>query len=79
MRPEHKPLHAYRVISILCSIILFASFVLLLLVGISLPIVKAVYVIKAHAVTDGPATSIAVSGIHCYIFIACPEPAPRRN
>ncbi|KAJ3994514.1 hypothetical protein F5050DRAFT_1773755 [Lentinula boryana] len=58
MKPEHKPLNAYRKISLICVFLLLAAFVLLLLVGISLPIVHPVYIIRVYATPSGPATSL---------------------
>ncbi|KAJ4483575.1 hypothetical protein J3R30DRAFT_3328311 [Lentinula aciculospora] len=58
MKPEHKPLKAYRKISLICVSLLFAAFVLLLLVGISLPIVHPVYIMRVYATPSGPPTSL---------------------
>ncbi|KAJ4487222.1 hypothetical protein C8J55DRAFT_507306 [Lentinula edodes] len=58
MKTEHKPLAAYRRISLICLFLLLAAFVLLLLVGISLPIVHPVYIMRVYATPTGPATSL---------------------
>jgi len=60
MQDHHKPLRAYRFLSIVCLFLLFAAFLLLLLVGISLPIVKPVYIMRVFSVVTGqPRTSLA--------------------
>ncbi|KAE9400680.1 hypothetical protein BT96DRAFT_1018683 [Gymnopus androsaceus JB14] len=60
MKAHHKPLKAYPKISIICVILLLAAFVLLLLVGLSLPIIHPVYIIQVFAPsTNQPATSSA--------------------
>ncbi|KAJ3720086.1 hypothetical protein EV361DRAFT_142221 [Lentinula raphanica] len=58
MKPEHKPLRAYRTISLICVFLLFSAFVLLLLVGVSLPIVHPVYIMRVYATPTGPETSL---------------------
>ncbi|TFK44949.1 hypothetical protein BDQ12DRAFT_43105 [Crucibulum laeve] len=60
MKPQHKPLAGHRVVSGIAFIVLLAAFVLFLLVGLSLPIVKAVYLLSFQATTiRDPPTSIA--------------------
>jgi len=51
LKEEHKPLLRYRIISILTCILLIVAFLLLLLVGISLPIVKPIYLLVLRATT----------------------------
>ncbi|KAK0226348.1 actin cortical patch SUR7/pH-response regulator pali [Armillaria fumosa] len=61
MKPHHRPFALYREISIVSLVLLFIAFLLLLLVGISLTIIKAVYLIRVYstATSDEPVTSIA--------------------
>ncbi|KAK0494834.1 actin cortical patch SUR7/pH-response regulator pali [Armillaria luteobubalina] len=61
MKPHHKPFALYREISIVSLVLLFIAFLLLLLVGISLTIIKAIYLIRVYstAASDEPVTSIA--------------------
>ncbi|KAG5636932.1 hypothetical protein H0H81_006328 [Sphagnurus paluster] len=51
--------HPYRRISTVSFILLVASFVLLLLVGLSLPIIKSVYLVAVHAISVDIPTTIA--------------------
>jgi len=58
----HRPLKAYRKLSITCVFLLLAAFILLMLVGLSLPIVRPIYIIEVYAPpTSQPATSTATS------------------
>lgn len=60
MRHHHRPLAAYRLISTISFLCLLGAFILMLLVALSLPIIKAIYLLEVQAVTtDQPATSIA--------------------
>ncbi|KAK0486235.1 hypothetical protein IW261DRAFT_1454450 [Armillaria novae-zelandiae] len=61
MKPHHRPFALYREISIVSLVLLFIAFLLLLLVGISLTIIKAIYLIRVYstATSDQPVTSIA--------------------
>ncbi|THV06220.1 hypothetical protein K435DRAFT_816053 [Dendrothele bispora CBS 962.96] len=60
VKEHHKPFKAHRITSIVCLFLLTAAFILLLLVGISLPIVKPVYIMRVFSVVTGqPATSLA--------------------
>jgi hypothetical protein len=49
VKTAHKPLAAHRALSLLCVFFLFAAFILLLLVGLSLPIVHPVYLINVYS------------------------------
>jgi len=55
-----KPLRHYRIISLSSFLLLFASFLLFLLVALSLPIIKGIYLLtlKAAVNPDQPTTSI---------------------
>jgi len=56
----HFPFAHYRIVSSIAFILLFIAFILLLLVGISLPIIKPVYLLSLQAlVVNQPVTSIA--------------------
>jgi len=60
VKPHHRPLYAHRTISIIAVVLLLAAFILALLVGISLPIVKSVYILRVYDILTGqPVTSIA--------------------
>ncbi|KAF8918190.1 actin cortical patch SUR7/pH-response regulator pali [Mucidula mucida] len=61
VKPQHRPFHAHRITSLIALVLLFTSFLLLLLVGISLTIIKAIYIIRVYSTADNgqPATSIA--------------------
>ncbi|KIK61270.1 hypothetical protein GYMLUDRAFT_59180 [Collybiopsis luxurians FD-317 M1] len=59
VKPIHKPLKAYRKLSILCVFLLFAAFILLLLVGLSLPIVHPVYVLRVFATDAQDGSSLS--------------------
>lgn len=55
-----RPLQGYRIISVVACLLLLASFILLLLVGLSLPIIKPIYlVVLQSAANAGPATRVA--------------------
>lgn len=56
----HRPLTRYRIISSLSCLLLVAAFVLFLLVAISVPIVKPVYLFTLQStVQNDVATSVA--------------------
>ncbi|KAL4263872.1 pH-response regulator palI/RIM9 [Pleurotus pulmonarius] len=60
MKREHRPLARHKFVSSISFFLLLAAFILLLLVAISLPIVKAVYLISVKADVSGlPLTSAA--------------------
>ncbi|KAK7048317.1 hypothetical protein R3P38DRAFT_2868634 [Favolaschia claudopus] len=60
VKPQHKPLAAYRVLSYICIGLLFTAFLLSLLVGISLPIIKPIWLLKLQSIRPGqPATTVA--------------------
>jgi len=60
VKPHHRPLAAYRVLSYICIGLLFTAFLLSLLVGLSLPITKPIYLLRFYSVRTGqPDTSIA--------------------
>ncbi|KAG9221239.1 hypothetical protein CCMSSC00406_0008926 [Pleurotus cornucopiae] len=60
MKREHRPLARHKVVSSISFFLLLAAFILLLLVAISLPIIKAVYLISVKAdVSALPLTSAA--------------------
>ncbi|KAL0072563.1 hypothetical protein AAF712_000326 [Marasmius tenuissimus] len=55
-----KPLTAHKITSLFCVLFLTSTFVLLLLVGLSLTIIKPIYLVRVYSVRTGqPATSIA--------------------
>lgn len=61
VKPQHKPLAAYRKISLAACILLLGAALMLLLIGLSMPITKAVYIIRVYATTTDhlPETSLA--------------------
>ncbi|CAA7258977.1 unnamed protein product [Cyclocybe aegerita] len=59
MREDRKPFARYRIISILSSILLFSAFILLLLVGLSLTIIKPIYLLIFRSTVGGQPLSIA--------------------
>ncbi|KAF8891853.1 hypothetical protein BD779DRAFT_1670797 [Infundibulicybe gibba] len=60
MKPHHHPLAGHRVVSGISFVLLLTAFILLLLVSISLPILKPVYILAFKSTATGqPATSIA--------------------
>ncbi|KAF5384525.1 hypothetical protein D9757_000459 [Collybiopsis confluens] len=59
VKKAHKPLQAHRTISILCIFLLFSAFVLLLLVGLSLPIIHPVYVVQVYATDTQQGSSLS--------------------
>ncbi|GLB37356.1 putative SUR7/PalI family protein [Lyophyllum shimeji] len=60
MKDHHRPLARHRLVSAVSAIFLVGAFVLLLLVAVSLPILKPVYLLSVKStVTGQPATSIA--------------------
>lgn len=55
-----KPLAGHRVVSSISFALLFIAFLLLLLVSLSLPIIKSIYILSVKSTTTGqPRTSIA--------------------
>jgi hypothetical protein len=60
VKPHHKPLHAHRFISLASCVFLFVAFLLMLLVGLSLPIIKSIYILQIFSTNASqPATTIA--------------------
>ncbi|KAJ7645403.1 hypothetical protein DFH06DRAFT_1279368 [Mycena polygramma] len=60
VKPQHRPLVAYRLLSYICIGLLFTAFLLSLLVGLSLPIIKPIYLLRFYSTRTGqPSTSIA--------------------
>jgi len=60
VKPHHRPLAAYRIVSYICIGLLFTAFLLSLLVGVSLPIIKPIYLLRFYSVRTGqPDTSVA--------------------
>jgi len=60
VKPHHRPLAAYRILSYICIGLLFTAFLLSLLVGLSLPIIKPIYLLRFYSTRTGqPVTSIA--------------------
>jgi len=60
LKPHHRPLAAYRILSYVCIGLLFTAFLLSLLVGLSLPIIKPIYLLRFYSTKTGqPSTSIA--------------------
>jgi hypothetical protein len=60
MRSMYRPLAHHRVVSFFSFLFLFAAFVLLLLVAVSLPIIKPVFLLSVISTAKGePPTSIA--------------------
>jgi hypothetical protein len=58
MRPHHRPLHAHRGISLAACILLCGACVLLLLVGLSLPIIQSIVLLRVFSTaTNGPPTT----------------------
>jgi len=57
----HKPLFHYRYISLAAFLLLLVAFIIFLLVALSLPIIKTVYLLKVSALVNPnqPVTSIA--------------------
>ncbi|KAF5386221.1 hypothetical protein D9615_002313 [Tricholomella constricta] len=60
MKPHHRPLARHRFVSTVSFILLFGAFLLLLLVAVSLPILKPVYLLSVKSTLTGQVpTSIA--------------------
>jgi len=60
LKPHHRPLVQYRNLSLASVALLFTAFLLLLLVGLSLPIIKGIYILGVKGVPQNqPPTSIA--------------------
>ncbi|KAL0955836.1 hypothetical protein HGRIS_002038 [Hohenbuehelia grisea] len=60
MKREHKPLARHRVVSGLAFTLILAAFLLMLLVSVSLPVVKSIYLLSVKAdVRALPFTSVA--------------------
>jgi len=56
MRPAFRPLGRYQIVSIVSCALLFTAFLFLLLVALSLPIIKTIYLVKltSEAVEASP-------------------------
>ena len=57
----HRPFFHYRFVSFAAFLLLFVAFILFLLVGLSLPIIKSIYLLKLNASPNPnqPKTSVA--------------------
>lgn len=57
-----RPLHRHRALSIATAGLLLTEFVLFLIVALSLPVVKPVYIlgVNAHVQPGQPVTSVAI-------------------
>lgn len=57
----HKPLVHYRYISLAAFLLLFIAFIIALLIALSLPIIKTVYLLRVDAIVNPnqPRTNIA--------------------
>jgi hypothetical protein len=56
MKAAYKPLSAYRIISLTSCLVLFVAFLLFLLVGLSIPIIKSIFLldIRSTAIEKQP-------------------------
>ncbi|KAF7346261.1 hypothetical protein MSAN_01853300 [Mycena sanguinolenta] len=60
VKPHHKPLAAYQLLSYICIGLLTTACLFSLLIGLSLPIIKQIYLLKVSSTSQGqPATSVA--------------------
>ncbi|KAF7299100.1 hypothetical protein MIND_00858300 [Mycena indigotica] len=60
VKPHHKPLAAYRVLSYVCIGLLFLAALFSLLVGLSLSIIKPIYILRVFSTRTGqPVSSVA--------------------
>ncbi|KAJ7780612.1 actin cortical patch SUR7/pH-response regulator pali [Mycena maculata] len=60
VKPHHRPLAAYKLLSWICIGLLFTAFLLSLLVGLSLPIIKPIYLLSFYSTRTGQVpTSVA--------------------
>nr|GAT60315.1 predicted protein [Mycena chlorophos] len=60
VKPHHKPFAAYRLLSWICIALLFIAALLSLLVGLSLTIIKPIYILRVYSTSMGqPTTSLA--------------------
>ncbi|KAJ7134576.1 hypothetical protein C8R44DRAFT_770861 [Mycena epipterygia] len=60
VKPHHRPLAAYPILSYICIGLLLTACLLSLLIGLSLPIIKPIYLLRFYSVRTGqPETSIA--------------------
>ena len=57
----HKTLRRYRVVSVLSAFFLFVAFLLLLLVALSLPVIKPIYLLSLQSTTSLAAQSLSVA------------------
>ena len=75
MKDKHRPLAAHRFTSIASVVALLGAFILVLLVALSLPIIKSIYLLTLKAKTTGPSTSIVtelrfgVWGVCAYRYV----------
>jgi hypothetical protein len=71
MKPRHRPLAAHRRVSIIAVTLSLAAFVLVLLVGISLPIVKAVYLLSLRSTGKNVPTSGVATELRFGVWGVC--------
>ncbi|KAF9047466.1 hypothetical protein BJ165DRAFT_1466383 [Panaeolus papilionaceus] len=61
LRPTHKPLKRYPVISFITSFLLACAFIVFLLVSLSLPIIKPIYLLVFKASTVAPQAPLSIA------------------
>lgn len=70
-QPLHLPLQAYRPISLACVLLLTAAFILQLLVGISLPIIKPIYLLRVYSIKNTQPASTIATELRFGVFGVC--------
>lgn len=71
VKPHHKPLAAYRLLSFICIGLLFTAFLLSLLVGLSLPIIKPIYLLKFYSVRPDQVPSSVATELRFGVWGVC--------
>ncbi|PPQ81041.1 hypothetical protein CVT24_007503, partial [Panaeolus cyanescens] len=59
--PKHKPMKRYPVVSFITSFLLACAFILFLLVSLSLPIIKPIYLLVFKATTIAPQAPLSIA------------------
>ncbi|KAL1746637.1 hypothetical protein HDZ31DRAFT_81026 [Schizophyllum fasciatum] len=71
MQEHHKPLRAYRAISLAAFLCLLSAFVLQLLVSLSTPIIKSVYLVRVESTQEQEVVTSIATGLRFGVWGVC--------
>ncbi|KAL1719720.1 SUR7/PalI family-domain-containing protein [Schizophyllum commune] len=71
MQEHHKPLRAYRAISLAAFLCLLVAFILQLLVSLSTPIIKSVYLVRVESTQEQEVVTSIATGLRFGVWGVC--------